>query len=253
VPLTATDIAFCASQNMTENDTGVTGGSVDPTRRVDFTQLTVSDSLEAFSSSGSDLQNCTIEARIPTGQIVSQVLPLTGTTAVPFTGIGTAERVLSVDLASVANGTVTVRARTSPNMVVRTIGPGERGFLAPFRRASSDPLAIRDYYAKVFVRNTHPLLALLDTSIVESADPDDRITFAVAATINDAATSANRLTAPSVGDLADPDVFDNGAKTVPGGPLAPGSAIGVWLRMRLPANDDPHRAPFALQVTGGTY
>jgi len=251
MPVTAADIVEFTSANMPDADTGTNGGAIDLLRRVAFTQIAATDDIEVISTSASDTQNCTIEGRNAAGQIVSETKALTGTTAAIFSTLGVIERVLSVELATAAVGTVTVR-RSVAGATVGTIPVAERGFKALFRKAASDPALQKDYFAKTFIKNIHATLALLGATIKQNTDPDARITHLLAAAVNDSATSTNRVTAPAIADTQDPDTFDDTDKAVPGTDLAAGAAIGVWRRLRLPAGDAPHRSTYTLEAAGTT-
>ena len=244
---TASDIVAYASANMPDTDTGTNGGAIDAKRRVDFTQLAANDDIEVVSTSASDTQNCTIVARSAAGSIVTETKALTGTTAAVFSTLGVVERVLSVDLASDAVGTVTVR-RSPGGTPLRQIPVGERGFVALFRKTASDPSVQKDYYTKIFLKNTHGSQAALSAVVKQNADPDARITHLLAAAVNDTATATNRVTAPANADTLDPDTFDDNDKNVPGTDLAAGAAIGVWLRLRLPAGDAAHRSTYTTEL-----
>ena len=249
MPIASTDLIWYASANMPDADSGTNGGAIDPLRRMDFTQLAANDDIEVISSAAGDTQNCTIVGRNAAGQIVSETAALTGTTAKIFATLGVIERVLSVELASAAVGTITVR-RSVAGATLRTIPVGERGFMALFRKAASDPSAQKDYYVKTFWKNAHATLSLLGATVEQSADPDARITHLLANAVNDSATAADRLTAPAAGNTQDPDTFDDNAKSVPGTDLAAGAAIGVWLRLRLPTADPPHRTTYDSRISG---
>lgn len=249
MPIVSTDLLAYASANQPDTDSGAGGGAIDPLRRIAFTQIAANDDIEVISTAAGDTQNCTIEGRNAAGAIVSETAALTGTTAKIFSTIGVIERVLKVELASAAVGTITVR-RSVAGATVGTIPVGERGFAAIFRKASSDPSVQKNYYTKVFLKNNHATLSLLSAQVKQSADPDARITHLLAAAVNDSATSTNRVTAPAVADTQDPDTFDDTDKTVPGTDLAATAAIGVWLRLQLPAADPPHRSTYDLLLTG---
>lgn len=247
MPVAAADLVQFASANMPDSDSGTSGGAIDTLRRVDFTQLAADDDIEVISTSASDTQNCTIEARKADGTIVSETLALTGTTARIFSGNAVVERILKVELASAAVGTITVR-RSVAGATVRAIPVGERGFMALFRKVASDPATQKDYYSKVFIKNTHATLALTSATIKQNADPDARITHLPAAANDDTASVANRVTAPGAADTLDPDTFDDTDKSI--GSLGAGIARGVWLQLRLPAGDAPHRTTYTLEITG---
>ncbi len=249
--IASTDLPVYASANMPTADTGTNGGAIDAKRRIALTQIAANDDVEVISTSAGDTQNCTITGRNAAGAIVTETKALTGVTAAIFSSIGVIERVLSVDLASDAVGTITVR-RSVAGATIGTIPAGERGFMALFQRCVSNPSATTNFYTKVFCKNTHATLSLLAAIVRQNADPDARITHLLATAVNDTATAADRVTAPSAANTQDPDIFDDTDKTVPGTDLAAGAAIGVWLRMQLPAADPPHRATYTLELTGGS-
>lgn len=249
--IVAADLVAFASANVPDSDSGNAGGAIDTLRRLDFTQLAADDDIEVISTSASDTQNCTIEARKADGTIVSETVALTGTTAKIFSGNGVVERILKVELASAAIGTITVR-RSVAGATVRAIPVGERGFLMVFRKAASDPSVQKDYFQKFYWKNLHGTLALTVATVKQNADPDARITHLLAASKGDTATSTNRITAPAVGDTQDPDTFDDADKSVPTGNLGAGETIGVWLRLRLPAGDPVHRTTYTSELTGQT-
>jgi hypothetical protein len=256
VPIATTDLQLFRAVNMPDTDTGTNGGAIDTLRRVAFTQLAANDDIEVISTSASDTQNCTITARDATGAVTSQTAALTGTTAKIFSTMGAAgvvERVLQVELASAAIGTITVR-RSVAGATVGTIAVGERGFMALFRKIASDPSVQVNRYVKCFWKNTHATLSLLGALVKQSADPDARITHALAVSVNDTNTTTDRTTAPGAGILAaaGAGTFDDTDKAVPGTDLAAGAAIGVWFRAQLPAADAPHRTTYDSQLAGSS-
>ncbi len=251
MPIVAADLVLFAAAAAVDEDTSAQGGAIDLLRRLDFTQLAANDDIEVISSAAGDTQNCTITGRTASGTIVSETAALTGTTAKIFATLGVIERVLTVELASVAIGTITVR-RSVAGATVRVIPVGERGFKMMFRKLAADVSggATRNFYAKGFWKNTHATLALLSALVLQNADADARITHLLAAAVNDTATSTNRITAPAVADTQDPDTFDDTAKTVPGTDLAATAAIGTWFRMQLPAGDTPHKYSYVSELVG---
>jgi hypothetical protein len=247
--IVATDLVAYAAANRPTDDVSTAGGAIEPKIRVEFTDLAANDDIEIISSSASDTQNCTVTARGADGVITSQTAALTGTTAKIFNTLGVAgviERIESVVLASDAIGTITVR-RSVAGATIATIPIGERGFTRLFVGAVSSPDNAKDYYEKVFFKNNHATLALQAAAISESADPTGLITFALATTINDSVTIANRLTAPA-GGLT----FDNSAKNVAGTNLAAGAAQGVWLKLALAQNNAPNKNTWTGQIAGNT-
>src|SRR5262245_35233173 len=209
----STDLVLYTSANMPDTDSGTNGGAIDALRRPDFTQLAANDDIEAVSSNAGDTMNLTIEGRDAAGNVVSETKALTGTTAIIFSTISVIERVLKAELASAPAGSVTVR-RSPSGATIRIIPAGERGFLAFFRKTSSDPSSTKNYYSKLFVKNTHATLALQNTTFKQNADPDARITHLPANAVNDSATATDRTTAPGAGSTLDPDTFDDSDKLV---------------------------------------
>lgn len=247
MPVAATDLVIYHAANNPDDDATTVGGAIDALRRPDFTQVTAGDTVEIISTSASDTQNCTVEARKADGTIVSETVALTGTTAKIFSGNGAVDRILKVELASVAIGTITVR-KSVAGATFRQIPIGERGFSMVFRKGTSLTSGTQNYYGKVFVKNTHATLALTNSIFKQSADPDARITHLPANVVDDTATTTNRLTAPSAANTLDPDTFDDTDKTV--GNIGAGAAWGVWLRMQLPTSDTPHRTTYTIELDG---
>lgn len=251
MPIVAGDLQLYASVNMPDTDAGTNGGAIDTLRRLDYTQIAANDDIEVISTSASDTQNCTITGRDTAGNIVTETAALTGTSAKIFATIGVIERVIQVELASVAIGTITVR-RSVAGATLRVIAVGERGFMALFRKTASDPSATKNFYTKGFLKNTHATLSLQTALVKQNADPDARITHLLATAVNDSATQTDRVTAPAAANTQDPDTFDDTDKTVPGTNLAATAAIGVWLRLQLPAADAAHRTTYTIELSGQT-
>jgi hypothetical protein len=163
--------------------------------------------------------------------------------------MGIVERVQRALLDGDCAGTVTVK-RSVAGLAIGTIPPGERGFRRMFINSSSDPVAPKDYYEKLFWANNHATLALLNAVVKEAADPTGKITFLLAAAVDDVATTVDRLTAPDVGDTLDPDIFDNLDKAVPGTDLGPTHVIGVWAMLSLDAANAPIKSTWTSELDG---
>jgi hypothetical protein len=250
MPIVSADLGLFASVNMPDTDAGTpNGGAIDLLRRMDYTQLAANDDVEVISTAAGDTQSCTITGRKADGTLASETKALTGVTAAIFSTMGIIERVLTVELASVAVGTITVR-RSPTGATIGTIPIGERGFMALFRKTASDPSSTVNVYTKGFWRNGHATLALLNAKVKQNADPDARITHLLANATADSATSTNRITAPAAASTQDPDTFDDLDKSVPGTDLAAVTAIGVWFRLQLPAADSPHRTTYTSELAG---
>ncbi|MCH7767985.1 MAG: hypothetical protein IH828_03520 [Nitrospinae bacterium] len=244
--IAASDLKFYAAANMPEDDTSTVGGAIDALRQVIFTQLAANDDIEVVSSSASDTtQVVTVYGRDAGGAYVSATATLNGTTAVVLSPATTFERVLRVEMSATAVGTVTVR-RSPGGATIYTIPIGERGVWSLFSKSASDPSATKTRYMKVFCKNTHGSLTLTAAKIDLTADPDSRIKFGLAATKDDSATAANRLTAPGGVTFFD----DNNAQNVPGTTLEAAAAIGIWAEQALTTGDAPHRTTFTLKASG---
>lgn len=246
--IVAADLVAYHAATQSDADAIAVGGAIDLLRRPDFTQLAANDDVEVISTSASDTQNCTITARAADGTITSQTKALTGVTAAIFNTMGAAgvvERILQVELASVAIGTITVR-RSVAGATVRVIPIGERGFSMIHRKGASDPSVQVDYYAKFFWKNTNATNALLGAAISESADPAAVMTHWVVGSVNDSGTTTNRQTAPGG------SAFSGASQAVPGTDLAATAAIGVWLHMTLAAAQAAIRSTYTSQIAGST-
>jgi hypothetical protein len=250
MPVVASELIAYAAASMPTDDVSAAGGAIDPLRRVVFTDLAANDDVEVISSSAGDTQNCTIVARLASGVLVTETLALTGTTAKIFAGNGVVERIQSVELASAAIGTITVR-RSVAGATIGTIIPTERGFMRLFRNASSNPSATRTYHEKFFWKNTNASLALLGVSLSEAADPTGLVDFALESSLNGSGSVANRLTAPGAIAAA----FSNAAKllsTAGNADLAAASAIGMWARLSLAIGNAPIKSTWTSQIDGTT-
>lgn len=240
------DLVFYNAASMSVDDTSTAGGAIDTLRRPDLTQMGSTDHVQVVSSSGSDTsQTCTITGRLADGSIASETLSLNGTTAVTSTNVY--ERLLKAELSATCAGTVTVRVQTGP-VTIRVIPIGERGFQAIFQRCASDPSTGQVFYEKLFIKNTNGSLALTTAVVKENADPSGLVTFALAATLDDTVTIANRKAAPA-GGLT----FDNADKNVPNSQnLSSGSAIGVWLKLNLAAANAAVKTTWTGEIDGNT-
>ena len=100
------DIVVYGSANMPETDGAVTGGAIDFTRRVAFSDVAPAGNVDVVSTSASDTATkITYYGRDPTGVIQSQTLTLNGQTWV--TGSQPLERLLYAALSgATANGPV---------------------------------------------------------------------------------------------------------------------------------------------------
>lgn len=244
MPIANTDlVAYCCLDRPTDDIT-TTGGGIDATVRPIFTQLTASAIIEVVSS-GADTRTVTIVGRDPAGVKQTTTLILNGTT--PVDGVQTYERILSVMLDSTsASETVTVK-QGSGGTTVATIPPNEKGIYALFENAASSS-SPETRYEKIFWKNANGSLALTSAQVELTLDDSATLEIGLAAAVDDTTTTTNRTTAPAGVSF----VGLSTAQGVPGGYISPGSAIGVWLKQSLAANQAPTKASFTTQLSGQT-
>ena len=256
--VSSNDLIIYGSANMRETDSSSQGGIVDTTTRIVFTDIVPSASVLKISSSasGDTSQTLTITGRDSSGAIVTDALSLNGTSTV--TGTKSYERVLKIVLSGTCAGTVTViDSEGSPNTVV-AIEAGVTTIRRPFYNVSADATggSPRNFYEKIFVKNTNATNALLSASIVEASDGTEAVsadvTFDLEVTGNGGNTSTNRETAPAGADMLGSPTFNDTSKNMPGTDLGPGDAIGVWLKLNLPAGTAATNTTFTLRASGST-
>lgn len=247
--ITSAELIAYGSANMPEADSLTTGGAISTGVRVVFDDSslanTLEDTVEALSSSGSDTtQTCTVTGRNAAGVIVSDIISLNGTN--PVSGAVTFERVLKIVISAAHVGTVTVRKATG-DTTIAAIEPGVLTIRRPFYDVAADVSggSTRNYYEKIFIKNTNSTLTLTNASVTETADPLSTLTFALSTGIDDTETTANRQTAP-VGI----DSFSSSLHALPGNALAAGSAIGVWMKLTLSAGAAAAKTTYTLQMAG---
>lgn len=260
------DLVVYGAANIQETDSGTMGGAIDETVRYVFDDAAlVNDptgsggdgTLKAVSSNGGDSMNITVTGRNAGGSIVSQTIALNGTTVVTIT-TNTFERLLKIELASAATGTVTVSDSTGGGGMGNTvvaIEPGVTSIRKPFYNVSADASggSTRNFYEKVFVKNNNGSNALLNAVITESADPTTNITFALEDAVDDTGTSTNRVTLPTGLGSSGFDSADKTLNTEAGqADLASGEAIGVWLNLTLAAGAAATKSTWTMGIEGST-
>ncbi len=248
MPIASTDILFYGSANHQETDSGTQGGAIDLTTKVTFTDISATDTVEILSSNAGDTtQTVTIYGRLASGVVDSEALSLNGVTQV--NGAKSFERIMKVVVNAAHAGTITVR-KASDNVTIMTLETGilvcRRLFYAAEAEASGG--SSKDYYEKIFAKNTHGTLALLTAVVKEQADPGANITFDLEDAQNDTNSSTNRISAPS-GNLG---TFTGADKNVPGTNIVAGNSIGVWLKLTLAAGTSPAKNTYTVRVSGST-
>jgi len=247
----ASELRYYGSNTMQDTDSGTQGGAINTAIKIEFTQMTGNSTLEAVSSaSGDTTQTVTVTGRNAAGELITtSAVTLNGTTAVSM-GATTFERILKVVLSATCTGTISVR-NSSGGTVWGTLESGFTQVRVPFYNAAAEPSggSNKDYYEKVFVRNTNSTLTLTNAVVAEQADPSGKITFALATTLNDSGTSTNRLTVPASGVSA----FDNTTKNVANSQnLTSGAQQGVWLKLSLTAGDAANKTSYTLRTQGSS-
>lgn len=244
MPIAASDLLGHLSANMPENDTGSSGGGISTAGKFEITDIAATDNIEVLSD-GADTRTVTLEGRNSAGAIVSENLTLNGTT--PVTSTNQYERVLKITL-SAADGarTVTIRRATGDTLIT-TLPPNYTKAIRLFKDSTSEAAqAVR--YEKVFLKNNHGTLTLTSAAVKLTSDPAARYKIGLAIAVDDTGSVTNRKTAPGGITFVD----DNVSQGVPGGQLAAGSAIGVWVQQDLPANDPAHKNSVTLELAGST-
>lgn len=245
MPVAASDLVQYGAVNWPDTDSATVGGAIATAKRPLDTQWTA-NAVAAVVSNGADTRQVTIEGRLASGSIDTEVLTLNGTTEV--VGTKTWERILRVTL-SAADAARTVTLRQGAGGATRhTFNPNETEAAIFFRKSSSGASA-KTYFEKSFMRNNNTTSNLLSAQVTLTADPSAKIRIALANTQNDSGTSTNRLTAPS-GVTAFVD--DGTSISVPGTDLGATSAIGVWAEMQLSASNPALRSTFDIQISGQT-
>lgn len=251
MPVASTDLIFYGSANMQESDSGTQGGAIDATTKVIFTDIAATDSVAISSSAAGDTtQTVTIYGRSAGGSIVSEALSLNGTTRV--TGSTSFERIMKIVVNASHTGTITVTRNNSPTFTaIATLESGILTVRRLFYSAQADASggSSRDFYEKIFLKNTHGTLSLLSAAIVESADPGANITFDLESAVSGTNTATDRRTAPASGMLG---TFTGSSKNVPGTDLAAGGYIGIWLKQTLAAGATPAKNTYTLTTSGSS-
>lgn len=110
----------------------------------------------------------------------------------------------------------------------------------------------RTLYRKVFLKNTNGSVSLSNAVVWMSADEKNWITLDLDDAVDGTTTSTNRITAPASRTFAE-HASEGAAHAIPGGALAAGEAIGVWLKQVIPENQAPDNSiTVTLEIKGTT-
>lgn len=237
-----TDLVEYLAASRPDDDVSTVGGAIDTTAKPNVVQWS-SNAVAAAISDGADVRTLTVRGRLATGVIDTEVLTLTG--AVEVVGAKTWERILSATL-SASSGSRTVLLKQGSGGTTRaTFIPGDVVKRIFFVGSASAALEVLRY-EKFFWKNNHGSLALTEAAVTLTADPADRIRIGLATAVDGSTTIATRITAPAGVSFVD----DSVEQGVPGGSLASGSAIGVWVEQDLPAADPAGKSTFTTQLAG---
>lgn len=248
----AGDLQFYGSQSMPDSDSPTDiGGAIKLTTKMEFTDITPSGGIEMVSDNAGDTtQTVTVTGRDAAGEIITDVQTLNGTSTVAFTG--TFERILKVVKSASTTGTVTVRkASAGGDLVTMAAAITEVRRIHYAAVADVAGGSDRDFYEKIFCKNEHGSLSLLNAEIKENSDPSSKLSFALETSVDGTGTNGvgnNRQVAPSSGVSS----FDSSDKAVPGTDLASGEAIGIWTKLTLAAGTAAAKTSYGLRATGNT-
>lgn len=244
----ASDIVVYGSAAMPESDSTTSGGAIDTSTKITFTDIATTDNVTVISSNAGDTtQTVTVYGRDSTGVIVNEALSLNGTNRV--VGAQNFERISKIVVNAAHSGTITVtRDNGATYTEIATLESGILTIRRLFYDSSADASggSTRNFYEKVFIKNTNGTTALSNAVIKEFADPSSNITFDLEDAKNDNNSSANRLTAPT-GNLGS---FDSLDKNVPTNVLSPADAIGVWLKLTLSAGAAAAKSTYTIRTSG---
>ena len=108
------DLRIYGSANMPEDDTSTTGGAIATSVKAFFDDMAATANIQIVSSSASDTtQTVTVTGRKPSGNIITEVKTLNGTTAVPMTTNTSWERLLKAVKSATTTGDVAVESATA--------------------------------------------------------------------------------------------------------------------------------------------
>ena len=251
----STDIVIYGSTNMQVDDaSSPQGGAINTTVKMTFTDMSGANSpVNLVSDNAADSGTVVVTGRSAGGSLVTDNISLLGTTVA--SGSQIFERIIRiyesghVGILTASSQDEAYELATLPSSVYEV----RRPFYTVTGEASGGSAV--NVYEKVFIKNESATSDLLSATVGESSDgtesPGADITFDLASGLDDTATSTNRITAPASGDLLG-GTFDDTLKSVPGGSLPFGNAIGVWMKLNIPAGTVPTNTTFVFDVSGAS-
>ena len=249
------DIRFYGCTNHAENDVSTQGGSIDRTVILTFDEPILmnglNDTIDVYSLDNTDTtQTLTITGRNSSGTIISENYNINGTT-VQF-GSTIFQQVLKIVCSASHAGDLVFVDNTNSKVLGRLLGttnaPGgiaELTLRRPFYDIRIPSTGTNTYYEKIFLRN-NSAFSYYYVNIYESGDKWSSVTFALASSQNDSESVSNRTMAPSL--VSGP--FNNDPKSIPNTHLNSGDAIGVWLKIDIPAGRLPDEQVYGFFVQG---
>lgn len=247
------ELIYYGAASIAENDASTQGGAISTSVRYIFDSSTLAntlnDTIEMLSSNAGDTtQNVVVTGRSSGGSIITETFNLNGTTVV--NGVTSFARIMKIVVSGAHTGTITVRKATGDTLIA-SIETGVLQIRKPFYNVSSDASggSSRDFYEKIFIKNTNGSLNLLSAVVSEQADPSAVITFDLESSVGGSNSVASRLNTAPTGMLG---TFTGSAKNVPGTDLEAGAAIGVWLKLTLPAGNAAILDTYTLRIAGSS-
>ena len=251
-----TDIVIYGSTNMQENNTATPqGGSINTAIKMTFVDITGTNPspVDIVSNNVSDSGSLVVTGRTVGGSIATDTIALLGTGIA--SGVQNFERILKI-YETGHIGTLTITAQNG-GYTLATLESGVEQVRRPFYSPTGNIAGGADlyFYEKVFIKNNSTGNDLLSMTIGEGSDGMEAvsadITFAIETGLNGTGVATNRITSPDTGVLLSGEFSDN-TKSLPGDNLTIGDAIGVWLRLYIPAGTTATNTTFSFDINGAT-
>ena len=240
------ELVIYTAANMPENNINIVGSGINSGVRASFDDLSSQAPVVVYSSSSSDTsQSLILTGRSAAGIIISDTIPLSGSTHVTSPKIY--ERVLKAHLSEDCAGIVTVSGNEINK--IANIPIGERGFHRPFYDVVAKASTNQTFYEKLFVQNINPTLTLEEAKIVEVNDGlYSKIDFAIEDSKKSEQFIVNRAAIPTGVSGG----FGNGPSGIIGNQLTAGDYQGIWLKLSLSAGEASINSFYEVQISGTT-
>jgi hypothetical protein len=247
MPVQASDLKFYASEHMPENNTSLSGGDINTSVRVVFSDIVNVDTIDVFSTNNTLNGTLTVIGQDANNDPIQENFTLAGTTTVAGTSLfKNIWRMYYLDAAH--TGSIYIQD-DSTSTVIGVLEDYVTGIVRVFHNTIADYYGGNSYvyYEKVFVKNTHASSTLLGVEVSEQQlGLYDVISLGVEDSFRADQSVANRLTAPT-------GVSSYGAgptPTVEGPHLLPGIYQGIWLKLESEPGDPTANSFYGLRVTG---